>query len=206
MTDARRLISFNNRRLLIGRTLVVSVDDAILVGVKRPVLGIELLGREGQIKTVLVWLEADGIVAPFRIYHALGKGAGVYQLGQGGGELVVLLLVELLGSQHGAHVAQGCSLRVRLRRIALELGLISRLPARCDAAHEHDRRSLHGSPPNQFSISLHQDFVSFHFSLLVSLLVSLLACYLPCLGCWPCYRRNRQPAFDCSHRPQMRLC
>ena len=39
------LHSFHDRRLLIRRTLVVPVNDAVFVRVERPVLGVELLGR-----------------------------------------------------------------------------------------------------------------------------------------------------------------
>src|SRR5580765_2528119 len=65
-------ISFHYRRFLGRRALVIGVDLAVLVGIERAMLGVELLGRQSEVVPVFVRPKAYRIIASLRIYHALG--------------------------------------------------------------------------------------------------------------------------------------
>src|SRR2546427_3135442 len=63
----------DDRRLVVGWLLFVSVDFAIVFGVEGAMLGIELLGSHGEDVAAFLAFEAGGVVSALGIDHALGE-------------------------------------------------------------------------------------------------------------------------------------
>src|ERR1700732_5283232 len=122
---ARALLHF--WRIRVGRLFLISVDHAILLSIKREMLGIKLFGRHGKLKTVFVGPETGGVVSPFWIHHTPGKGTSVHQVGQRGGIFAILFLIFLLRPQHRPHVTEGSGFWLRACRVSVKLWLVGSL-------------------------------------------------------------------------------
>ena len=103
-----------------------AMNHAVLGRVKRPVLGVQLLGSHGHVEPVLVGLEADCVVAAIGIHHALSEGSAVNQLGERSGVVAILFVEPHLGAHHDPHVGERGEFRVRAGRVAVVLGLVDR--------------------------------------------------------------------------------
>src|SRR3989442_4102400 len=86
--------SLHRGRILIRRFLLIGVDYAILVGIKRPMCSIHLLGRECQLETIFPRTKAHRVIAPVGAHHATGERARVHQLRQRSRVMTVLFVVE----------------------------------------------------------------------------------------------------------------
>src|SRR5579863_1473543 len=100
------------------------MHHAILGGVERAMLTIHLLRSHRQFITVLAGVETYGVIPAIGLSHAFGKGAGVNQVRQASGVLVIFFVVLLLRPDDSAHVTQGVGFGLRTGRVSLELWLI----------------------------------------------------------------------------------
>src|SRR2546430_15408580 len=89
---AKTSYSLHYRRFCIRSFFFVGVDFAVILRIKRPVLGVQLLGRHGEDKAVLLAFKAGGVVAAIGVGHAFGERSAVNQFSQRRGETIVLLV------------------------------------------------------------------------------------------------------------------
>ncbi|SPE34304.1 hypothetical protein SBA2_890006 [Acidobacteriia bacterium SbA2] len=93
------------RRIFIGGLGLVGVDLAVVFGVKRTVLGVQILRGHGEDVAVLRAFEACRVVSAVGVDHTLGEGSGVHEFCERGGEMIVLLVELALGADDDEHVA-----------------------------------------------------------------------------------------------------
>src|SRR5271169_111872 len=93
----RAVALLHHRRTLVSGFRFIRMHHSVLVGVERAMFEVQLLGRQRQFITILAGAKTHGVVAAVGLGHAAGKGAGVHQIRQGRGVLVILFVVLLLG-------------------------------------------------------------------------------------------------------------
>jgi len=96
--------------ILRRRFFFVGLDFAVIFGVEGAMLGVKLLGHHDENVADFFSPGINGVVAAIRIDHALGKGTGVDQVGERGGEVVVLLVELALGADYDSACRRGSGL------------------------------------------------------------------------------------------------
>ena len=109
------------------------MNFAVIFCVKRTMLGVQILRRHGKGVAVFFAFEGCVVVSTVGVDHAFGEGSGVHQFGEGGGEVVVLLVELALGADDDAHVGERGGLGVGAGRIAVKLGRVNGSGLRCGA-------------------------------------------------------------------------
>ena len=118
------VLLFHNRGVGVGGLGFVGVNLSVVFGVEGTVLGVHILWSHGEDVAVFLAFEVCGVVSALGVDHALGERSGVHEVSEGSGEVVVLFVELVLGTDDDAHVSEGGGLRIGAGRIAGELGFV----------------------------------------------------------------------------------